>query len=54
MDEIRKLVKHTPKHQIVFSAGEKPESADIGSSHIHHKSEYSIDNMENVDTFLYL
>ena len=58
MDEIRKLVKRTPKHQISFSAGKKPESADIGSSHIHHKSEhtieYAIDNMENADAFLFI
>jgi hypothetical protein len=58
MDEIRKLVKRTPKHQIAFSAGEKPESADIGTSHIHHKSEhsieYAIDNMENVDAYLFI
>ncbi|MEH6559220.1 MAG: cupin-like domain-containing protein [Oceanicoccus sp.] len=58
MDQIRKLVKRTPKDRIAFSAGEKPESADIGTSHIYHKSEhsleYAIDNMENVDAYLFI
>lgn len=58
LDEIRKLVKRIPRHQVSFSAGVKPETADIGTSHIHHKSEhsleYAIDNMDNADAFLFI
>jgi len=58
LDEIRKLVKRMPKENISFSAGKKPETADIGSAPTAYKSEhsleYAIDNIENVDAYMFV
>jgi hypothetical protein len=58
MDEIRKLVRRVPRDRISFSAGEKPETADIGKAPTAYKSEHSlehaIDNMENANAYMYI
>jgi len=58
MDEIRKLVRRVPRDRVSFSAGEKPETADIGKAPIAYKSEhsleYAIDNMEHANAYMFI